>query len=145
MDADEALRLIAAAVPAGPGTWADLGAGDGTFTRALLARLGNGARIYAVDRDARALRTIERGMAGSGAQVTVVRADLEKPVALPGAATASLDGFLLANTLHFIRDGAGALARLAGWLKPGGIAVVIEYDRRSPNRWVPCPIDAVDV
>src|SRR5690348_3116034 len=50
MDAQEAERLIAPAVPAGPAVWADFGAGDGTFTRALAERLGPGSRIYAVDR-----------------------------------------------------------------------------------------------
>jgi SAM-dependent methyltransferase len=143
MDAEEAQRLIDAAVPAGPGVWADFGAGDGTFTRALAARLGSGARIYAVDRDARTLRALERAVAGGEAEVTSVQANLERPFELSDAGPGTLDGFLLANTLHFMRDGAGALARLVNWLRPDGIAVVIEYDRRSPNRWVPYPIDSV--
>jgi len=145
MEADEALRLITAAVPEGPGVWADFGAGDGTFTRALATRLGRGARIYAVDRDARALRALERAAAGGAAEVTIVGADLGHAFGLPGTDPGTLDGFLLANTLHFIRHQAEVLARLARWLKPGGMAVVIEYDRRSPSRWVPYPVDADDL
>lgn len=139
------MRLISAAVPEGPGTWADFGAGDGTFTRALAARLGAGARIYAVDRNARALRTLQRGMAHTDARIRPVPAHLERAFDLMGAELGTLDGFLLANTLHFIRDQAAVLARLARWLRPGGVAVLIEYDRRAPNRWVPYPIDAEDL
>jgi trans-aconitate methyltransferase len=145
MDAREPQRLIDAAVPEAPGTWADFGAGDGTFTRALAARLGAGARIYAVDRDARALRALERGPKGIEAGITPVRADLERAFELPGARPKTLDGFLLANTLHFLRDQTEVLTRLVGWLKPGGTVVVIEYDRRAPNRWVPYPLDAADL
>ena len=140
MDAREAERLIEPAVPSGAGVWADFGAGDGTFTRALVARLGPGARVFAVDRDARALAALER-VAG----VTSVRADLKQPFELPGAPPGTLDGLLLANTLHFMRDPPAVLARLVAWLRPGGSAVLIEYDQRSPSRWVPHPIDAADL
>jgi SAM-dependent methyltransferase len=145
MDAREAERLIASAVPSGPGTWADLGAGDGTFTRPLAVRLGPGARIYAVDRDARALDGLQRRLPDVAAEVTLVHGDLERPFELPDARPGTLDGFLLANTLHFVRDPAGVLARLARWLRADGIAVLIEYDRRRPSRWVPRPIDAADL
>ncbi|HXS81936.1 MAG TPA: class I SAM-dependent methyltransferase [Methylomirabilota bacterium] len=141
MNEQDALRLIEPAVPAGPGVWADFGAGDGTFTRALVARLGMGVRVYAVDRDARSLGSVSRALAG----VTIVRADLEAPFELPGAEPGTLDGLLLANTLHFMREPSDVLARLASWLRPGGSAVLIEYDQRSPSRWVPHPIDAADL
>jgi len=139
VDAERALRLIEAAVPSGPAVWADFGAGDGTFSRALATRLGPGGRVYAVDRDVRALRRLTRR------DITVVRADLEQPFELPDAHAGSLDGMLIANALHYIRDGAGVLARLAGWLVPGGAVVLIEYDQRESTRWVPYPIDAAAV
>ena len=141
MDAQEALRLIEPAGPAGPGAWADFGAGDGTFTRALAARLGAGARVFAVDRDARALLALGRELAG----VTIVRADLEQAFELAGVERGTLDGLLLANTLHFMREPAEVLTQLATWLRPGGSAVLIEYDQRSPSRWVPRPIDAAEL
>jgi len=142
MDATEASRLIEAGVPSGPALWADFGAGDGTFTRALAARLGPGGRILAVDRDARALERLRRASAHAEAEVVIVPADLERAFELPGLRAHALDGMLLANTLHFMGDAAGVLARLATWLRPGGSVVVVEYDGRSPSRWVPYPIDA---
>jgi len=141
VDAKEADRLIAAAVPAGPGTWADFGAGDGTFTRALAARLGSGARIYAVDRDDRALGGLQVSLVRLEADVTIVQADLQQAFELPGSEPATLDGMLLANTLHFLPDPVGALTRLSSWLRPGGSVVLIEYSDRTPSRWVPYPVD----
>ena len=141
MDAREAERLIEPAVPSGRATWADFGAGDGTFSRALAARLGPGARIYAVDRDARALASIR----DAGRDITVVHADLEQAFELPGAEPGTLDGLLVANTLHFMGDPARVLARLSTWLRPGGGVVVIEYDQRTRSRWVPHPIDVSGV
>ncbi len=58
MNPREAAALIESAVGDRRGTWADIGAGDGTFTRTLADLLGQGSRIYAVD-------TIPRNYAGS--------------------------------------------------------------------------------
>jgi SAM-dependent methyltransferase len=138
----EALELIAGAVPHGIGTWADLGAGEGTFTRTLIEQLGPGSRIYAVDRDRRALTMLERWATKNRAPVIAVIADFTGPFDLPDAPVAGLDGVLLANALHFVRDPAPILERIAGRMRPGGRLVIVEYDRRDPNPWVPHPIDA---
>jgi len=53
----------------------------------------------------------------------------------------TLDGILLANALHFLPEPALVLQRLARWLRPGGNVVLVEYDRRRANRWVPYPIE----
>ena len=142
MQIDEAAALIRPAV-AGVGaseTWAELGAGSGTFTRALALLLGPGGRLYAVDRDRRAvdaLRSVAGREHGRAAAVTPVLADFTQPLAL-----LALDGVLLANALHFVHDGAqrDVLARVADYLRPGGRLVVAEYDGRSPSRWVPYPV-----
>jgi len=47
------------AVAGQDGAWADLGAGEGTFTRALSEILGAASRIYAVDRDRAAVAELE--------------------------------------------------------------------------------------
>jgi ubiquinone/menaquinone biosynthesis C-methylase UbiE len=135
---DEALELLAPAIITRGGVWADLGAGDGTFTRALAELLGPTSRIYAVERDENALDALRRWAASATADVIPVAADFSLAFDPPGSAL--LDGMLFANSLHYVRDAKAVLARLAAWLKPGGRVVFIEYDRRSPNRWVPYPI-----
>jgi SAM-dependent methyltransferase len=142
VEISEAVALIEAAVPRGPGTWADLGAGDGTFTRALLELLGPSARIYAVDRDTRALAALRRWAAREGANVVAVEGDFTQRLDLPGLGDTPLDGMLLANAIHFVRDAGGVLSRLVTRLRRGGRVVVVEYDRRAANRWVPYPIPA---
>jgi SAM-dependent methyltransferase len=132
----EAVTLIEAAVPLGKATWADIGAGDGTFTHALSKLLGPDARIYAVDRDGRALASLRRWAARDGADVIPVEADFTQPLELPEL----LDGLLVANALHFVRDADVVLARLAALVRPGGRIVIVEYDRRAASRWVPYPI-----
>jgi len=131
METPEAVALIRDAIPRDAGTWTDLGAGAGTFTRALAECLEPGSRIYAVDRDKRALEAITRW-----ANASAVTTDFD----LPGLATDLLDGMLLANALHFVPNADQVLARLTRRLRPGGRVVLIEYDRRRANRWVPFPI-----
>jgi trans-aconitate methyltransferase len=138
MNARDARALIAGAIPQPGGTWADLGAGDGTFTRTLVELLGPGARLYAVDRDARAIASLASWAARHAPNVTAVVADVTKELEIPGLR--ALDGMLLANVLHFVRDANVVLARLVERLRPGGRAVIVEYDRRSASRWVPYPI-----
>jgi ubiquinone/menaquinone biosynthesis C-methylase UbiE len=139
VDTREAVALIEAAVPRAGNMWADIGAGDGTFTRALVEILGKDATVYAVDRDTRALASLRRWASREGANVVVVEADFTQSFEL-GRGEAELDGFLAANALHFVRDVDVVLRRLVGLLRPGGRAVVVEYDRRAANRWVPYPI-----
>jgi SAM-dependent methyltransferase len=127
------VNLIAGAVGERSGIWADLGAGDGTFTRALLELLGPSGRVYAVDRDRGSLDALD-GTPG----VECVTADFSRPLDLPS----SLDGILIANALHFVRDQAVVLARLVEHVKPGGRVVIVEYDRRAASQWVPFPMSS---
>jgi len=120
--------------------WADLGAGSGTFTRALVELLGPTGRIYAVDRDARAVKGLARWAAREAPNVVAAQADITESLVLPDVPDASLDGMLLANVLHYVADPAPVLRQLGRLLRPGGRVVVIEYDRRAANRWVPYPI-----
>lgn len=133
MDDREAVELIADAVGEGEGVWADVGAGTGTFTRALRSLLRPGSRIYAIDSDPAAITALKT----IGDDVVAVRADFSKSFELPEA---PVDGMLFANALHFVPDAAIVLERLVRLIKPGGRVVVVEYDRRSANPWVPHPI-----
>jgi ubiquinone/menaquinone biosynthesis C-methylase UbiE len=136
MEIDDAAALIAPAVPNAGGTWADLGAGRGTFTRALARLLGPDGRVHAVDRDAAAMASLR------GATIATHVADFTAPGVERALALLPLDGVLLANALHFVpRDAQPALLeRLAAWLVPNGRLVVVEYEGRTPSRWVPYPV-----
>ena len=140
MDQRDAESLIAEAIPRTAGVWADVGAGDGTFTRALQHLLGPESRIYAIDRDRKALARLARQTDGASSSVIPVVADLARPFELPGDPRPVLDGVLFANSLHYFRDPADLLGRLVAWLGPEGRVVIVEYDGRSANRWVPYPI-----
>ena len=140
MTTDEARGLIERAVPAPRGTWADLGAGTGTFTLALAEVLGPLGAIYAVERDQGALESLGHlasADAHDRARIELVHADFNGPLELP-----PLTGILAANALHFVAraDQAALLARLASMLDAGGRIVIVEYDRDRGNPWVPYPI-----
>lgn len=117
--------------------WADLGAGAGAFTLALADLLGPGAQIYAIDKDAGALRQQERIMRADFPQ-TVAHyrtADFTHPLDLP-----ALDGIVMANSLHFQRNQAAVVALVRGYLRPGGRLVIVEYNIARGNFAVPYPV-----
>ena len=119
----------------------DVGAGDGTFTRALVQLLGPGSKVYAVDADANALAKLGQWATREGASVIPVVADFTRGFELLGLEQRPLDGILAANALHFVPDPAKVLAQLVERLRPSGRVVLIEYHRRRASRWVPYPID----
>jgi SAM-dependent methyltransferase len=143
VDARDAEELLAAAVPPRAGLWADLGAGRGTFSRALARLIGMGSRIYAVDRDRGALKSFARSV--DGVELIHVSADFTEPLSLPGIDKGMLDGVLFANSLHYVAEPGDVLAQIADWVRPGGLLVVVEYDGRRANRWVPYPIPVADL
>jgi trans-aconitate methyltransferase len=135
MRVEDAVGLIQPAVLTHEGVWADLGAGSGLFTRALAQILSPESHVIAVDSDANAVAELERLPVGS-AKVTAMQADFTGDITFESP----LDGILLANSLHFVKESGAVLARLVTLLRPGGRVVLVEYDRRSASRWVPHPI-----
>jgi trans-aconitate methyltransferase len=135
MDQRDAEELISGAVGDGGGVWADIGAGTGTLTAALRALLPRDSRIYAVDDDPAAITALGR----LGAGVIPVRADFSMAFGLPES---PLDGILLANALHFVREQDVVLRHLVSLLRSGGRMVIVEYDDRAASRWLPYPMDA---
>ena len=142
MTPDEAVELIRPAVTKSGGTWADLGAGGGTFTRALATLLGPNGTVYAVDRDASSLRDLAQSgkRPRSSATISTIVGDFTKPLELSG-----LDGAVIANSLHYVPypDQPQVLEQVASMLVDDAPVVIIEYDRRGANKWVPYPISIV--
>jgi ubiquinone/menaquinone biosynthesis C-methylase UbiE len=109
------------------GRWADLGAGEGAFTLALADLIGPEGHIVAVDKDARALRAVGHG-------IETRAADFTRPLDLH-----DLDGVVMANSLHYVRDKQPVLESVRGMIKPGGRLIIVEYGADRGNPWVPYP------
>src|SRR5438105_4781901 len=109
--------LLRKGIPEAGGNWADLGSGTGAFTLALADLLGAAGQIYSVDKDAGSLREQQRAMRSAfpAANVEYVNADFTQPLELP-----QLDGILMANSLHYVRQKDPVLRTLRSHLRPGG-------------------------
>jgi ubiquinone/menaquinone biosynthesis C-methylase UbiE len=125
--------------PGHPPVWADLGAGEGAFTLALADLLGAGATIHAVDRDAGSLATNARRVVAAFPAVDLVTIHADFIDALP-LDDGSLDGLVMANSLHFVRDKTPVLGRIVRALRPGGRFILVEYGSDRGNPWVPFPL-----
>jgi len=128
MKIDEAATLIRTPLVQWdrPQSWCDLGAGSGTFTRALAQLLAPGSTIYAVDFD----EIYDRR---KDVEIRKIVGDLESAtLRLP-----KVDGILMANTLHFIREQSLLLRRL---LTVTDRFLIVEYERSRPHRWGPYPV-----
>ncbi len=120
------------------GVWADFGAGSGAFTLALRELVGPHASIYAVDRDQRALRELERAHRQkftTSQNIHIVRADFGGALSLP-----PLDGIVMANSLHYFKDREKILRHVRSFLKLNGLLLLVEYNVDSGNVWVPYPL-----
>jgi ubiquinone/menaquinone biosynthesis C-methylase UbiE len=115
-------------------TWADLGCGTGLFTRALAPFLQPGSLVYAVDSNRNSLSRME--VPPNDIRLEKVHADFVRDD-LPFH---ELDGILMANALHFVRDKSSFLKKADRWLQPEGCFLLVEYDTDKANPWVPYPI-----
>ncbi len=135
MQLPDALALLEPAGWSGsaPARWADLGCGTGLFTEALARLLPVGSTIYAVDSDRAAL---QRAPAVPGRTVDKIALDFSRePWPFTG-----LDGLLMANSLHYVRDKGAFLEKARPHLTAAGRFLVVEYDTAAANPWVPFPI-----
>lgn len=138
MNLQQATQLIAGATqflphPARPRHWADLGCGDGLFTEALAGLLPAGSSVIGID-----TKPSLREQATPG-NVTILSmtADFIKD-ALP---LSGLDGILMANSLHYVKDKPALLQKLKAYVLGDAPLIIIEYDTDTPvPTWVPYPI-----
>ncbi|HEY8893318.1 MAG TPA: class I SAM-dependent methyltransferase [Niastella sp.] len=135
MQLPEAISLIQKGIvpQSPPQTWADLGAGRGLFSDALLSLLPPGSIVHAVDIN-------KRPKQQDNPSVIFHQADFANDkLPLP-----ALDGILMANSLHYVRDQAACINQLKTYLRNyTGVFILIEYDTDKGNEWVPYPISFV--
>src|SRR5689334_3109727 len=117
--------LLRKGIPESGGTWADLGSGTGAFTLALADLLGSAGHIYSLDKDSGSLREQQRAMRSAFPSVSVeyMNADFTQQLNLP-----LLDGILMANSLHYVRQKEPVLRKLRSYLRPGGRLIIVEYN-----------------
>jgi trans-aconitate methyltransferase len=128
----EAIDLIRAGVKPNRGTWADIGAGTGMFTLALMEILKAG-KIIATDKNPHALYNIS---APPHVAYEILEADFHQPLPLP-----PLQGIIMANSLHYAKDHESVLNNVLESLRSAGTFILIEYDTDRPNHpWVPNPV-----
>jgi 2-polyprenyl-3-methyl-5-hydroxy-6-metoxy-1,4-benzoquinol methylase len=136
MKLEVAIRLIEKGIDqtAGPQRWADFGAGQGLFTKALAMHLPSGSSLHAIDKDPAALGSVDIGAVQITLNKMCVDFINEEPDLGP------LDGILIANALHFVPHTLAFLHYLKKSLKLSGRMILIEYDRDTGNQWVPFPV-----
>jgi len=116
-----------------PTRWADLGCGSGLFTFALAGILQPGSTIYAVDQKV----SLKQQLTPNQITIRPIKADFEKQ----DLGLCDLDGILMANSFHYIKDKRALLQGLKPLLRPKHFLLIIEYDTDQPvPTWVPYPL-----
>ena len=114
-------------------TWADLGSGSGLFTRALASLLYTGSTIYAVDKS---ISSFQKNSFPGQVLVTTIESDFVRD----NLNMQNLDGILMANAFHFVRNKKQFLEKLIPLFHSAPVFLMVEYDTDLPNPWVPYPL-----
>ena len=124
---------MVAALKLTPGeTVADIGAGTGLFEVELARAVSPGGTVYAVDIDDGFFAEIRRKTeAAKVMNVQTVLGEFTDPK-LP---VRNLDTAFFHDVLHHVEDRAGYLEAVAGYLRPSGRIVVVDYEGgQGPHR-----------
>ncbi len=125
MDQTQAVSLIQNAITSDqPQQWADLGCGAGTFTLALNSILPACSQLTPIDKQTQNLPNF-------------FKANFEKDD-LP---LSGLDGILMANSIHFIRDKTKLIKKLESYFSAKPTFLIVEYDITRFSPWVPYPLN----
>ncbi len=113
--------------------WADLGCGDGLFTKALSQLLVDESLIYAVDKNKSALNkvSVKNGIQLKKLELDFINNDLPLH---------TLSGILMANSFHFVQHKTAFIEKLLPYLNASGYFLIVEYDTDAANAWVPYPV-----
>lgn len=137
MQHSEHVNLIRKAISKKDGVWADFGSGEGAFTLALRDLAGPDVEIYSVDKDKERIKdqklAFERQFPDTN--IHYLQRDFTDDLELP-----LLDGIVMANSLHYVKDQISFLTSIQKYLKPLGKLVLVEYSIDEGNKWVPYPL-----
>ena len=114
-------------------TWADLGCGSGLFTNALASLLADESTIYAADKN---LSSFHKDSSLKSILIKPVELNFER-TPLPFN---NLDGILMANSLHYVKNKKDFFEKIKTCLNANGCFLIVEYDMETANNWVPYPI-----
>ena len=102
---------------------ADIGAGEGYFTRHLAHRVGAQGKVYAVDIAEKVLATLKESLQADGLkQVEPLLGAADDP----RLATSSLDAALVVDTYHEFTAPQAMVKRIQAALRPGGRLAIVE-------------------
>ncbi len=132
MQLNEAFKLIQHPVIKEKTAYADLGCGNGLFTKALAQLLSAQSVIYAVDKNQTALNNFS---VDANIQLQKINIDFIKDE-FPFR---NLSGILMANSLHYVEDKNAFLLKAKASLEPNGYLIIVEYDTDKASHWVPYP------
>jgi len=121
-----------------PQLWLDLGSGTGLFSLALARNLPVGSKIVAIDKDENVLRKIPATV--GDVVIQTIAADFVHGV----LDVKEVDGILIANSLHYVKDKETLLKTLISLMKTDGVFLIVEYNRKASNQWVPYPLTIDD-
>ena len=141
MDQQDAINLIKGGVTVSQTsqTWVDLGCGKGTFTEALATLLPDHSVVYAIDKNRSDLNNITDAI--RSINIEKVELDFLKE----GLPSNNVDGVLMANSLHYVREKIPFLKKVIAYLSNKGCLVIVEYEARFSNPWVPYPISKIEL
>ena len=132
MNHTEMMNLLRDGVMMGD-IWADLGAGQGNFTRALRELAGDKVIIHAIDQDANALRH-------NSAADHVHVGDFTQMGRIPDLPD-EFDGVLMTNALHWTRNQHAVVQAIYNKLRDNGRLLIVEYAVSTPRPFmIPYPV-----
>jgi cyclopropane fatty-acyl-phospholipid synthase-like methyltransferase len=120
---------IATVLALQPGTWvADVGAGNGEWTRELAQRVGEDGRVYSTEVDEDDVAEIRKTIKSAGlTNVTALLGQADDS----GLPEACCDAILLRLVYHHFTDPSEMRRSLYRALRPGGLIAVIEIEPQS--------------